>query len=161
MTGMRRGEALSITWEPVDLDSRTIRLGATQTKEKRPKRVPVHKDLVPILQAAGKEHDLTEKVFRRPSGSPANEDSLKKPWRGSLDGLEFDLKPRIHDLRHCWKTNAMRSGLHPLITDATVGHGDRRKDVKSVYLASNDSDLVREIDRLTFDHGKTEIWGQR
>ncbi len=51
------------------------------------------------------------------------------------------------------------SGLHPLIADAIVGHGDRKKDVKSLYLTINDADLVREIDRLTFDHGKTEIWG--
>jgi len=55
----------------------------------------------------------------------------------------------------------MRSGLHPLIADAIVGHGDRKKDVKSVYLTISDEDLVREIDRLTFDHGKMEIWGQR
>lgn len=65
----------------------------------------------------------------------------------------------FHDLRHCWKTNAMRSGLHPLIADAIAGDGDRKKDVKSLYLTINDEDLVREIDRLTFDHGKTEIWG--
>jgi hypothetical protein len=67
--------------------------------------------------------------------------------------------PRIHDLRHCWKTNAIRSGLHPLIADAIVGHGDRKKDVKSLYLTINDEDLVREIERLSLDHGKTEIWG--
>lgn len=161
MSGMRRGEALSITWENVNLDSRIIRLGATQTKERRPKRVPIHKDLVPVLRAAGKESNFTGRVFLAPSGSPPNEDSLKKPWREALESLEFDPMPRIHDLRHCWKTNAMRSGLHPLIADAIVGHGDRKKDVKSLYLTINDADLVREIDRLTFDHGKTEIWGQR
>ncbi len=161
MTGMRRGEALSLAWESVDLDSRIIKLGATQTKERRPKRVPIHKDLVPVLRAAGKASVFTGRVFRTPSGSPPNEDSLKKPWRESLDSLEFDPMPRIHDLRHCWKTNAMRSGLHPLIADAIVGHGDRKKDVKSVYLTISDADLVREIDRLSFDHGKTEIWGQK
>ena len=85
---------------------------------------------------------------------------MKKPWREALESLEFDPMPRIHDLRHCWKTNAMRSGLHPLIADVIVGHGDWKKDVKSLYLAISDADLVREIDRLTFDHGKTEIWGQ-
>ncbi len=52
----------------------------------------------------------------------------------------------------------MRNGLHPLIADSVVGRGDRKKGVKSVYLAINDADLVREIERLTFDHGKTEIW---
>jgi hypothetical protein len=123
--------------------------------------VPIPRDLIPILHAAGKKSNHAGRVFRTPSGSPPNEDSLKKPWRESLDSLEFDPMPRIHDLRHCWKTNAMRSGLHPLIADAIVGHGDRKKDVKSVYLTISDADLVREIDRLTFDHGKTEIWGQR
>ncbi len=68
---------------------------------------------------------------------------------------------RTRDLRYVWKTKAMRSGLHPLIADAIVGHGDRKKDVKSVHLTISDADLLREIDRLTFDHGKTEIWGQK
>jgi hypothetical protein len=57
--------------------------------------------------------------------------------------------------------NAMRSGLHPLVADAIVGHGDRKKNVKSVYLPISDADLVREIDKLAFDHGKTETWGQK
>jgi hypothetical protein len=85
---------------------------------------------------------------------------LKKPWREALDSLEFDPMPRIHDLRHCRQTNAMRSGLHPLIADVILGHGDRKKGVKSLYLTINDEDLVREVDRLTFDHGETEIWGK-
>lgn len=68
--------------------------------------------------------------------------------------------PPCPGLRHSRQPNAMRSGRHPLMADAIVGHGYRKKDVKSLYLTINDADLVREIDRLTFDHGKTEIWGQ-
>lgn len=161
MSGMRRGEALSITWHDVNLETRIIRLGAAQTKERRPKRVPIHRDLVPILEVAGRASSFSGRVFRTPLGNPPHEDSLKKPWREVADSLEFDPTPRIHDLRHCWKTNAMRSGVHPVIADAIVGHGDRKKDVRSLYLSINDEDLVREIDRLTFDHGKTEIWGQK
>ena len=86
---------------------------------------------------------------------------MKKPWREALEGIELDPIPRIYDLRHCWKTNAMQSGLHPLIADAIVCHRDRKKDVKSLYLSVNDEDLVREIDWLTFDHGKTEIWSHK
>jgi integrase len=125
MTGMRRGEALSLTWDDVNLDTRIIRLSANQTKERRPKRVPIHKDLIPVLRAAGDKRRLNNRVFLTPMGNTPNEDSLKKPWREALESLEFDPMPRIHDLRNCWKTNAMRSGLHPLIADAIVGHGDR------------------------------------
>lgn len=55
----------------------------------------------------------------------------------------------------------MLSGLHPLIADAIVGHGNKKKDSANVYLSISDKDLVKEIDRLTFDHGKKEIWGQK
>jgi integrase len=161
MSGMRRGEALSLTWDNVNLETRIIRLGATQTKEKRPKRVPIHKDLVSILEVAGTASSFSGQVFRTPSGSPPHEDSLKNPWREALESLEFKPMPRIHDLRHCWKTNAMRSGLHPVIADAIVGHGDRKKDVKSLYIEINDADLVREIDRMKFDQGETVIWLQK
>jgi hypothetical protein len=57
--------------------------------------------------------------------------------------------PGIHDLRHCRQSNGMRSGLHPLIADAIVGHGDRKKDVKSLCLTINDADSAPVIDRLT------------
>jgi hypothetical protein len=136
-------------------------LGAFQTSERRPKRVPIHKDLIPVLRAAGKAGLFPDRVFLKPEGSPPHEDSLKKPWREAGESLEFEPMPRIHHLRPCWKTNAMRSSLRPLIADAIVGHGDRKRDVKSVYLTISDADLVREIDRLTFDHGKMKIWSQR
>ncbi len=67
-------------------------------------------------------------------------------------------RPTIHDLRHCWKTNAMRSGVHPLIADAIVGHGDRKKTVQSLYLSISDADLLKAIDWMKFDKGDTEIF---
>jgi hypothetical protein len=48
-----------------------------------------------------------------PRGFP--EDALA----GSLDSLEFDPKPRIHDVRLCWKHNVGTS-LHRLIAEAIV-----------------------------------------
>jgi hypothetical protein len=55
----------------------------------------------------------------------------------------------------------MRSGLPLFITDAIVGHRDKKKDVKNLNLTISDADFVREIGRLIFDHGKTEIWEQK
>jgi hypothetical protein len=51
--------------------------------------------------------------------------------------------------------------LYPLIVDSIVGHGDRRKDVRSLYVSISDEDLVGEIDRMRFDVGETEIWVQK
>jgi hypothetical protein len=82
--------------------------------------VPIHKDLVPVLKAAGKAGSFSGRVFLTPEGSPLHEDSLKKPWREAVESVGLKPAPRIHDLRQCWKTNAMRFGLHPLMADAIV-----------------------------------------
>ena len=52
----------------------------------------------------------------------------------------------------------MRSGVHPLIADAIVGHGDRKKTVQSLYLSISDADLLSTIDRIKFDTGETKIF---
>ncbi len=39
--------------------------------------------------------------------------------------------------------------------------GDRKKDVRSLYVSISDEDLVKEIDRMRFDLGDTEIWVQK
>ncbi|MGO9568071.1 MAG: hypothetical protein ACLP5H_11060 [Desulfomonilaceae bacterium] len=123
--------------------------------------MPINEDLLPILQAAGNASKFSGRVFLTARGNTPHEDSLKKPWGEAIDSLEFKPEPRIHDLRHCWKSNAMKSGLDGDIRDAIVGHGNKKKDPRSVYLSISDQDLVREINRLTFDHGKTEIWGSK
>jgi integrase len=123
--------------------------------------VPIHKDLLPALQATGKETKFSGSVFLTPGGNAPHEDSSKKPWLEAADSVGLAPRPRIHDLRHCWKTNAMRSGLHPDIADAIVGHGNKKKAPRTVYLSISDEDLVREIDRMKFDQGDTEIWLQK
>ncbi len=64
-----------------------------------------------------------------------------------IDSLEFDMgKTEIWPKKIGWVRigKPMRSGLHPLMADAVVGHGDRKKDVKSVYLTIRDRELVIE-----------------
>lgn len=158
-TGMRRKEVLDLTWDKVNLKKRIIVLGSDETKERRSKRVPIHRLLVTIFEEAGKVRSLVHsRVFLNPDGSAPHEDSLTRAWRNAVKSLGFKARPTIHDLRHCWKTNAMRSGVHPLIADAIVGHGDRKKTVQSLYLSISDADLLTAIDRMTFDKGDTEIF---
>ncbi|MGO9569203.1 MAG: site-specific integrase, partial [Desulfomonilaceae bacterium] len=71
--------------------------------------------------------------------------------------LGFDQAPRLHDLRHTWKTNAMRSGMEPEIRESIMGHWFRGKTVAERYGRISDADLVREIDKVSFQNGDTEI----
>jgi len=155
-TGMRRGEVLSMTWDNVNLQSRIIRLHAHQTKEHQQKRIPIHRVLVPILEAVGKLRSIsTDKVFLTERGKPPSEDSLRKPWKAAVEAVGLDPAPTIHDLRHVWKTNAMRSRIDYEIREAILGHG---RGIAGRYGRISDDDLLRAVDGMRFDKGETEIW---
>jgi hypothetical protein len=57
--------------------------------------------------------------------------------------LKFDPEPRIHDLRHTWKTNSMRSGMDPDIRESIMGRWFRGKTVAERYGSISDADSER------------------
>ena len=94
--------------------------------------------------------------------TPPNEESVKNPWRKACKALGLvDPRPRFHDLRATWKTNARRSGMHPEIEKAIMGHSEGRKSVDERYGVISDTELVQAIDAMIFDNGKTEIWAHQ
>jgi integrase len=90
-------------------------------------------------------------ISRNEDGSIPHEDSLSRAWRKAVQAVGIDPRPTVHDLRHCWKTNAMRSGVHPAIADMILGHGDKKKSLQSLYLTISDQDLVDAVDRMRFN----------
>ncbi|MGC8660875.1 MAG: tyrosine-type recombinase/integrase, partial [Desulfomonilaceae bacterium] len=68
-----------------------------------------------------------------------------------------DPRPRFHDLRHTWKTNARRSGIDSEIREMIMGHADRKLDVSERYGIIGDDELVQAIDSFTYDNGLTQI----
>ena len=116
------------------------------------------KVLVQILDDVRKSQRLSQdRVFLNQEGHGPHEDSLTRCWRKAVQGLGFSPKPTVHDLRHCWYTNSVRSGVHPAVADAILGHGDKRKSLQNLYLTLSDDDLIRVIDMMKFDIGETEI----
>jgi integrase len=160
-TGMRRGEIVGLTRKEVDLAGRMITLRPENTKEGHWKRIPIHWDLIPVLDDSMKVRALgTDKVFLL-DGRPPNFESLKNPWRKAVKAMELEPRPRFHDLRHTWKTNARRSGMDPEIRESILGHWFREKSVSERYGRISDRELIQAIDCMTFDHGATEIWASR
>jgi len=151
--------------EGVDVEARIIRLRRHQPKERKPKRVPIHTELMDILNPARSGKSLGDLVFRSPEGNPVLADSVRQAWNkaveefATLSDQHADIRVMtVRDLRHVWATNALRSGMDPFIREAIVGHSLKRKDVSARYLSFDDEDLVKAIDGMTFDHGDTKIW---
>ncbi len=47
------------------------------------------------------------------------------------------------------------------MTDAILGHGDKKESLKSFYITISDADPIRAIDMMKFDTGDTEIGVQK
>ncbi len=161
-TGMRRGEILGLKRQGVKLSKRIITLTPEETKEGHWKRVPVHRELVPILENAMRLTVLGCDDFflvqDRRGLRPIPEETARNPWPRACKKLALDKPwPRFHDLRHTWKTNARRSGMDPEIREAILGHSTKERSVSERYGRISDQELVNAIDSMTFDHGETEI----
>jgi integrase len=161
-TGMRRGEILSLKRHKIDLSRRIITLSPEETKEGHWKRVPIHMNLVPILEDALRIPILgCDDVFvlrDRNGVRPLLLETARNPWPRACEALGLkDPWPRFHDLRHTWKTNARRSGMDPEIREAILGHSSKQRLVAERYGRISDLEFVKAIDAMTCDHGATEI----
>lgn len=159
-TGMRRGEILGMTRRKVNLTKRVIYLAPPDVKEKDWKRVPIHRDLVPILEEVMSANVVgLDRLFLRNGNPVLHKNQVRWPWDEGMDQLpDFSPRPHFHDLRHAFKTNARRSHLDSEYVSAIMGHAGRAKSTDEGYGWISDEELVKAIDKLTFDHGDTVIW---
>ena len=157
-TGMRQGEIRNLTRSQVDLDRRVIRLGPKDTKERSHKRVPIHDDLVPVLERAlTSEAEETQNVFLR-EGKPIPRTQMRRFWESAVRKAGLPSSFHFHDIRHVWKGNARRSGIDPEIREDIMGHWWAGKNVNTRYGHISNEELVEAIDRFTVYNGDTEIW---
>lgn len=158
LTGMRRSEVTNLRWRGVNLRKRIITLHATETKEARGKRIPIHQDLMQMFERLGRVRDLSDDHVFRVNGHHVDVQSCKRPWDRALDKLQFPKpRPRFHDIRHTWLTNARVSKIDHEIRQAILGHSDRMLKVSERYGRISDDELVEAIDLLVTDNGETEI----
>jgi len=166
-TGMRRGEITNLRRHQVNLTKRIITLSPVETKEGAWKRVPLRRELVPLLENAMRiQSPASDLLFLVRDGKgvrPAGRDTLKNPWRRAIEAMPPEVlkrwraKPVYHDLRATWRTNARRSGMREDLEKEIMGHETRCKTVHERYGRISDKELMDAIDGMTFDNGDTEI----
>jgi len=158
LTGMRRSEIINLKWRGVNLNKRIISLHTSETKERHFKKIPIHKYLIPVFERLGKIRDLTDDHVFRVNNHPIPPDTCKRPWDRALDKLKWAKpRPRFHDLRHSWLTNARRSKIDHEMRQAILGHSDRTLPVTERYGWINDKEFVEAIDKLVTFESETII----
>jgi len=153
-SGMRRSEITELRRHHIRLERRMIYLEGSDTKEGRSKRVPIHRALVPVLEDVLKVAQIaTDKVFTVAS-RPVRPSSLTHHFQKAAKNLEP--RPRFHDLRHTWKTNALQCGIDEELREAILGHSNRVLSVRNRYGRISDNMLVEAIDKMVIDEWQIE-----
>ncbi|MHB1680842.1 MAG: tyrosine-type recombinase/integrase [bacterium] len=126
-TGCRKGEALNLKWENVDLKNGVIAIKGTKTKKDR--YFPISDALKPILMGIPKNPDSLY-VFNR---NGAKLTDFKRSFHTACRNAGFK-DMHIHDLRHVFGSKMAKAGM-PLYTIGTLlGHTSPNMTMKYAHL---------------------------
>jgi integrase len=144
MTGVRRGEALGLRWEDVDLARGRVSIAQTvvplrhgvawgEPKTAKGRRgIAIDPSTVAALRAQRtrqleerlllghgyEDHDL---VFARADGRPLNPEHVTRVFSSLVRGSGLK-KVTLHDLRHTHATLALAEGINTLVVSERLGH---------------------------------------
>jgi integrase len=171
MTGMRRGEALGLRWDDLDLEAATITIrralvplgGKVEVSEPKTVRGRRRIALDPVTLQALKDHagrqaderSASEKwaetgyIFTTEDGEPLDPHRLSKTFEHHLRAAALPRIP-LHGLRHTYATLALSSGVNPRIVSGRLGHSTvaLTLDIYSHVLPQQDQDAADRIAAL-------------
>jgi integrase len=145
-TGARRGEALGLTWDDLDLKAGRLAVRKTRVqngydtllstpKTRKGRRLialdPATTRALRIQRVRQKKEcrsqavlwDPAGYVFTGEDGEPYHPERVSKMFRRA--SKKAGLPPiRLHDLRHSYATLALGAGVHPKIVSERLGHAN-------------------------------------
>lgn len=156
LTGARKGETLSATWDQFDLEKGLWTKPSHLTKQKKTEYLPISEKAIELLRHIKILSGDSIYVFPgRIPGQPIKE--LKTLWRTLLKeaGLE---NVRIHDLRHTHASHLVSSGLSLSIVGKLLGHTQASTTQRYAHLA--DEPLRQAAELFSSKVGKKESSGE-
>jgi integrase len=134
LTGMRAGEALSLTWRQIDLMDRTLRVGRAKSSNGTGRMIPINDDLAAVLAThrAWFVEEFGEPLptqYLFPWGKPVPSDPARHTtditWGWDELRKDTGVSCRLHDLRHTFATHLAENGVSESTMLALMGHMSR------------------------------------
>lgn len=131
LTGARRGEVLSMSWDQIDLEAGVWVKPSAHTKQRREHRVPLSAPALALLLDM-KERSHGPYVF---PGKVANQPlkDLKKTWISVTQKAEVQ-GARVHDLRHTFASILVSRGASLPLIGALLGHTQAATTARYAHL---------------------------
>lgn len=132
LTGARKTELLSATWDQFDLEKGVWTKQAHLTKQRKMEHVPVSSVALEILK---KMKEKAESPFLFPGKLPGEPlKDPKKAWNTLRKKADIP-DVHIHDLRHTYASHLVSSGLSLSIVGKLLGHTQASTTQRYAHLA--------------------------
>lgn len=143
LTGARRGEVLSATWDQFDLERGVWTKPSHHTKQKETQHVPLSEAALGLL--SGMKPEASSR-FVFPGRSPDEPlKDIKRFWVAVCRQAKIE-GARIHDLRHSYASNLVSQGVSLHIVGSLLGHTQPRTTFRYSHVA--DGALREATDRF-------------
>ena len=159
--GLRRGEALALTWDAVDLDAGTLYvkqiiqhiigqgLVISEPKSEKSRRVVVMPEFV--KQALIKhKHNNSEFVFCTSRGTPFYPRNIVRHFKRTLDKAGLPSTIRLHDLRHTFVSFMLSQNVPPKDVQVIAGHASFKTtmDIYGHLMPGAQREAADKMDKL-------------
>ncbi|MEQ1543094.1 MAG: site-specific integrase [Novosphingobium sp.] len=158
VTGQRREEVASLTWEELDRTELMWTLPGSRAKNGEPNRIPLNALAVGVLDgiAGGDNWPRRGKIFPTSTGGGFTAYHKGKEKIDRLvagDGGDPVAPWRLHDLRRTLATGFQRLGVRFEVTEAVLNHvGGSRAGVAGIYQRHDWKEEKREALNLWNEH---------
>jgi integrase len=133
LTGCRRGEALAARWSEFDLDAGTWLKPSSNTKQKKPHKVPLGSDAVELVRQVQAENRNSPHVFTSNKKPGERLTSVKRVWVSACKSAGLR-GVRLHDLRHSFASALVSGGLNLPVIGQLLGHNQPRTTSRYAHL---------------------------
>jgi integrase len=134
-TGLRRSEALTLTWLDVDFDRRFVGIRGEVAKDKEFRAVPLTDDALDALKlwhAQAQKKEAEDWVFPGVQGERIKR--VDTAWSEVLGSANVD-NFRLHDLRHDYASRLVQAGVGLYEVSKLLGHADIEMSQRYAHLA--------------------------
>lgn len=160
-TGLRRGELLALRWTDIDFESNRIHVSrsyAGPTKSGKPRIVPLHRELKPILERWRNDCPAVQGlicpilVTGRYRAATVKDDHQVRALRAVLAkaGCPTDFVRPWHAFRHTFATHFLEQGGAQAALERILGHSTSGNQVTAIYLHVGFDFLARELGRMSY-----------
>lgn len=132
LTGARRNEVMSATWDQFDLTKGTWSKPSSHTKQKKAHTVPLSEPALTLLGQMRAKRANEEFLFPGRQGKPQFD--LQKFWKTVCKRADLH-NVRIHDLRHSHASILINVGLSLPVIGKLLGHTNPSTTQRYAHLA--------------------------